>query len=52
MSINTTDNKTQHQGLGKNLIKLAKEISQKNNYSKLAVISAIGTKDYYKKKWF
>jgi len=44
--------KTQHQGLGKNLIKLAKEIAKENNFSKLAVISAIGTRDYYKKNGF
>jgi elongator complex protein 3 len=44
--------KTQHQGLGKNLIKIAKEIALKNNYKKLAVISAIGTRQYYEKNGF
>jgi len=44
--------KTQHQGLGKNLIKLAKEISKESGFKKLAVISAIGTRDYYKKNGF
>jgi len=44
--------KTQHQGLGKNLIKLAKERSKESGFKKLAVISAIGTRDYYKKNGF
>ena len=44
--------KTQHQGLGKNLIKLAKDISKESGFKKLAVISAIGTRDYYKKNGF
>jgi len=45
-------NKTQHQGLGKNLIKLAKDISKIEGFQKLAVISAIGTRDYYQKNGF
>lgn len=44
--------KTQHQGLGKNLIKLAKDLAKENNFQKLAVISAIGTRDYYHKNGF
>jgi elongator complex protein 3 len=44
--------KTQHQGLGKNLILLAKQISKESGYAKLAVISAIGTRDYYQKNGF
>lgn len=46
------NSKTQHQGLGKNLIKLAKDIAKENNFKKLAVISAIGTRDYYQKNGF
>lgn len=45
-------NKTQHQGLGKNLINLAKDISKESGFKKLSVISAIGTRDYYKKNGF
>lgn len=41
--------KAQHQGLGKKLIAQATKISKKNGYQKLAVISAIGTKEYYLK---
>jgi elongator complex protein 3 len=39
----------QHLGLGKFLIAKAFEISKKNKYEKISVISAIGTKDYYRK---
>lgn len=45
-------NKTQHQGLGKNLIQIAKEIAKEKGFLKLAVISAIGTRDYYNKNGF
>lgn len=41
--------KTQHQGLGKKLIKKAEQIAIKNRYKKIAVISSIGTREYYKK---
>jgi elongator complex protein 3 len=44
--------KTQHQGLGKNLIKIAKDVSIEAGFNKLAVISAIGTREYYKKNGF
>ncbi len=44
--------KTQHQGLGKKLVKEAEIICQKKGYKKLAVISAIGTKEYYSKLGF
>ncbi len=44
--------KTQHLGLGKKLILLAKEIATKKGFEKMAVISAIGTKEYYRKRGF
>lgn len=44
--------KSQHQGLGKNLIKNAEEIAKDNGFKKLAVISAIGTRKYYEKNGF
>jgi elongator complex protein 3 len=40
---------TQHQGLGKGLIKEAEKIVKKNKISKIAVISGVGVRDYYKK---
>jgi elongator complex protein 3 len=45
-------NKTQHQGLGKNLIEIASKMSKEKGYKKLAVISAIGTRKYYEKNGF
>lgn len=44
--------KTQHSGLGTKLIKKAKSITQKHNFKKISVISAIGTKQYYQKQGF
>jgi len=41
--------KTQHMGFGKELMKKAEELSFKAGFKKIAVISAIGTREYYKK---
>lgn len=45
----SSTDKTQHQGLGKKLIAKAEEIAKENGFQKIAVISAIGTREYYKK---
>lgn len=42
----------QHLGLGSKLIERAKELSRSNGFSKLAVISSIGTREYYDKRGF
>jgi len=44
--------KPQHLGLGKKLIKRAIEISKNESYKNLAVISAVGTREYYRKLGF
>lgn len=44
--------KAQHFGFGKKLIKEAKKIAVKNKYQKMAVISAVGTREYYRKRGF
>lgn len=44
--------KTQHLGLGTKLLNRAKKIAHQKKYSKLSVISAVGTKEYYRKKGF
>ncbi|MBD3363448.1 tRNA uridine(34) 5-carboxymethylaminomethyl modification radical SAM/GNAT enzyme Elp3 [Candidatus Dojkabacteria bacterium] len=44
--------KAQHKGLGSDLIDKAREISKEENFEKLAVISAVGTRKYYQKKNF
>lgn len=41
--------KAQHQGLGRHLMDKAEEVARKQAYSRLAVISAIGTRAYYRK---
>lgn len=41
--------KSQHQGFGRQLMQKAEEISKEAGFKKIAVISAIGTREYYKK---
>ena len=41
--------KTQHRGLGKLLMAKAESIAKDAGYKKIAVISSIGTRDYYRK---
>ena len=43
------EGESQHLGLGKELIKMAEDISKKYGFEKMSVISAIGTREYYKK---
>lgn len=40
---------TQHKGLGKQLMAKAESVASANGYKKIAVISSIGTRDYYRK---
>ena len=39
----------QHMGFGKKLIKEAGRIAWDNGYSEMAIISAVGTRNYYRK---
>lgn len=43
---------SQHQGMGKKLLKEAEKITKKNNFSKLAVISGVGVRGYYAKNGY
>ncbi len=53
VSVGTDGKKAaQHQGLGKLLIKLAANIATKHQFKKLSVISAIGTRQYYRDNGF
>ncbi len=44
--------RAQHLGLGRQLIERAAEIARERGYQRLAVISAIGTREYYRKRGF
>jgi elongator complex protein 3 len=44
--------KAQHSGLGKQLIERAAEIAVERGYGRLAVISSVGTREYYRKRGF
>lgn len=46
------DSKTQHLGFGRCLLSRAEEIAGLKGFSKIAVIAAIGTREYYKKLGF
>lgn len=43
---------SQHLGLGKELIREAEKISKESNFKKIAVISAIGTRKYYRMRGY
>jgi elongator complex protein 3 len=43
---------SQHLGLGKKMIQIAEDISKKNRYRNISVISAVGTKEYYRNRGF
>ncbi len=42
------DSKTQHRGLGKRLLVEAERVAKERGYQKMAIISAVGTREYYK----
>jgi elongator complex protein 3 len=44
--------KAQHAGLGSRLIERAAQVAREAGYSQLAVISAVGTREYYRKRGF
>jgi len=49
-TINSDEQYTfQHKGYGKKLLKWAEEMSAKEGYSKIAVISGVGVREYYRK---
>ncbi|MEP7293664.1 MAG: GNAT family N-acetyltransferase, partial [Chloroflexota bacterium] len=48
----TNDGRAQHAGLGTRLLERAAEIARERGYGRLAVISAMGTRDYYRKRGF
>jgi len=50
-STNNNNSNVQHRGLGKNMVKIAENISiYNNNLNKISVIAGVGTREYYKNK--
>jgi ELP3 family radical SAM enzyme/protein acetyltransferase len=43
---------SQHFGIGKNLLSIAEQLSMKNGYNQVAIISGIGVRDYYRKQGY
>ena len=43
---------SQHKGIGKKLLQRAEEIATQHKYSKLAVISGVGVREYYRKQGY
>ncbi|MCX6731307.1 MAG: tRNA uridine(34) 5-carboxymethylaminomethyl modification radical SAM/GNAT enzyme Elp3, partial [Candidatus Roizmanbacteria bacterium] len=53
MEIGENDTKaTQHKGLGEELLTIAEEITKKEGHTKLAIISGIGVRGYYRKRGY
>ncbi|MDA1216949.1 MAG: GNAT family N-acetyltransferase, partial [Chloroflexi bacterium] len=48
----STNNTAQHSGLGKRLLAAAERIASTHGYTRLAVIAAIGTREYYRRAGF
>lgn len=48
----SSSGRAQHLGLGKQLIERAVEIVREHGYQRLAVISAVGTREYYRRRGF
>lgn len=46
------ENKTQHKGYGKKLLKKAEEIALSHKYKKIAVTSGVGVREYYRKNGY
>ena len=42
----------QHFGLGKRLLRMAEKISIQHRYKKIAIISGIGVRDYYRQRGY
>jgi elongator complex protein 3 len=45
----TSQDASQHKGWGTRLVKKAEEIAKENGYTKMAIISGVGVREYYRK---
>lgn len=50
VNVGSTGISGQHNGFGRKLVKTAEEISKQHNFNKVAVISGVGVREYYKNK--
>ena len=46
------ERKAQHAGLGRRLMDHAAELAREQGFSKMAVISSVGTREYYRRQGF
>jgi elongator complex protein 3 len=46
------DNNAQHQGFGKRLLQRAEEIARDAEYDKVAIISGVGVREYYRRRGY
>jgi len=46
------DKNIQHRGIGKRLLGIAEKLSKENKFNKIAVISGVGVREYYKKQGY
>ena len=49
VGFSSTKKKVQHKGWGKKLVRKAEEIAKENGYTKIAIISGVGVREYYEK---
>lgn len=49
---NTIGTSSQHIGIGKMLLEKAENIAYKNGYKKIAIISGVGVREYYRKRGY
>ncbi len=52
VSLNEKGEQSQHRGLGKSLLEEAERIAKEQGFRKMAVISGIGVRDYYRKRGY
>lgn len=50
--VSENQQKTQHRGIGKALLKKAEEIAIENEFTKIAIISGVGVREYYRKRGY
>ena len=52
VSLNEKGEQSQHRGLGKSLLAEAERIAAERGFRKIAIISGVGVRDYYRKRGY